>query len=108
VIQVFSIADIPVNMVVSTRQILACAHFTTVAFLVIISEPGTTSHQEPTCRESLGDCRWTAACRFEMSSGGLRACGPTLQRQQTADDLQTIQEPMLELLGQYVLAPQEV
>jgi hypothetical protein len=36
-IQVFSIADITVNMVVSTRQILACAHFATVAFLVIIS-----------------------------------------------------------------------
>ena len=39
---------------------------------------------------------------------GIRACGPTLQRQQTNDDLQTIHEPMLELLGQYVLAPQEV
>jgi hypothetical protein len=39
---------------------------------------------------------------------GIRACGPTLQRQQTTDDLQTIHEPMLELLGQHVLALQEV
>jgi hypothetical protein len=38
---------------------------------------------------------------------GLRACSPTLQRQQTNDDLQTIHEPMLELLGQHVVALQE-
>jgi hypothetical protein len=31
-----------------------------------------------------------------------------LQRQQTNDDLQTIDEPVLELLGQHVLALQEV
>ncbi|MFY9835583.1 MAG: hypothetical protein WAK55_03800 [Xanthobacteraceae bacterium] len=46
--------------------------------------------------------------RNDQLRGGLRVCGPTLQRQQTADDLQTIQVPMLELLGQYVLAPQKV
>jgi hypothetical protein len=29
-----------------------------------------------------------------------RACGTTLQRQHTHDDLQTIRKPMLELFGQ--------
>jgi hypothetical protein len=37
-----------------------------------------------------------------------RIFGPTLQRQQTTDDLQTIREPMLELLGLHVLALQQV
>ena len=40
--------------------------------------------------------------------GSLRSSGPTLQRQQSDDDLQTIDEPMVELLGQHVLALQEI
>jgi hypothetical protein len=39
---------------------------------------------------------------------GFRACGPTLQRQNTHDDLQTIRKAMLELLGQRVVTLQEV
>ena len=39
---------------------------------------------------------------------GFRACSPTLQRQQTTDDLQTIHEAMLEFQGQHFLAMQEV
>ena len=47
-------------------------------------------------------------CRDLQLRSGIRASGPTLQRQQTRDDLQTIDEPVLELLGQHVLTPQEV
>src|SRR5580704_19375389 len=39
---------------------------------------------------------------------GFRACGTTLQRQHTHDDLQTIRKAMLELLGQRVVTLQEV
>jgi hypothetical protein len=39
---------------------------------------------------------------------GFRACGPTLQRQNTHDDLQTIRKAMRELLGQRVMTLQEV
>ena len=46
--------------------------------------------------------------RDSQLRGSFRAGGPALQRQQANDDLQTIDEPMLELLGQRVLTLQEV